>query len=61
MRTDYQSLVLMLDDIEQRESKLTDWEREFVDSISQRVGSGQGLTEKQDECLVRIWERVTDI
>jgi hypothetical protein len=49
----------MLTDIEQRESKLSDWERTFVDDISAQLGRGRALTEKQDEKLEAIWERVT--
>lgn len=61
MATDLETIEYMLGDIEKRESRLTDWERGFVDSIAQRVGAGKGLTDKQDECLTRIYERVTDI
>lgn len=49
----------MLDDLEKRESKLSEWERGFVDDISVQLGRGHALTPKQDETLSRIWERVT--
>jgi phosphoserine phosphatase len=49
----------MLEDCEQRESRLTDWEREFVDSLRQRLDRGHGLTPKQIECIDKIWERAT--
>lgn len=49
----------MISDIEQREERLSDWEREFVDSISQQLARGRSLTAKQDETLERIWNRVT--
>lgn len=49
----------MLDDIEQRESKLSDWERGFVESINEQLGRGGSLTGPQDEKLTEIWERVT--
>lgn len=45
----------MIKDCEARESKLSDWEREFVDSVSRR----NTLTEKQSATLERIWDRVT--
>lgn len=61
MKTDQESLVIMLDDIEKREGKLTEWEAGFVDSISNRIGGGKGLSEKQDECFTKIWERVTEL
>ena len=50
---------LMVQDCMKRESKLTDWERGFVDSIDNHLGSGKTLTVKQDETLTQIWERVT--
>lgn len=49
----------MIDDLEARESRLTDWEREFVDSIKAQLGRGRALTLKQDETLERIWNSVT--
>ena len=49
----------MIEDCEKRESKLSDWERSFIDSISKQVGSGRSLTKKQAETLDDIWERVT--
>jgi hypothetical protein len=49
----------MVQDCENRESKLTDWEREFVDSISRQLAQGRALSEKQADRLDAIWERVT--
>lgn len=49
----------MISDCQERESKLSDWEVKFIDSISAQIGSGGALTEKQDEKLTAIWERVT--
>jgi hypothetical protein len=46
-------------DCEQREAKLTVWERGFIDSISQQLNNGRPLTDKQAETLDSIWERVT--
>jgi len=50
---------MMLADIEQRESKLSDWERSFVDDISTKLGRGGSLTSGQDNKLQQIWERIT--
>ena len=50
----------MLSDCEARESKLSDWEAGFIDSISAQIGRGGSLTQKQDETLSKIWERVTE-
>lgn len=48
----------MIADLEARESKLTDWERGFIDSISKQAET-RPLSEKQREILERIWDRVT--
>lgn len=50
---------IMVEDCENRESKLTDWEREFIDSIKAQLARGRPLSEKQAERLDAIWERVT--
>lgn len=49
----------MVQDCENRESKLTDWERGFIDSISKQLAEGRRLSEKQAERMDEIWERVT--
>lgn len=49
----------MLEDCQHREAKLTDWERDFVDSLDRRLAHGKTPTPKQCEVLDRIWERVT--
>lgn len=49
----------MVQDCENRESKLTDWERSFIDSIRRQLENGRGLSEKQRESLDQVWERVT--
>jgi predicted neutral ceramidase superfamily lipid hydrolase len=49
----------MVVDCENRESKLSDWERTFIDSISRQLQQGKTLSEKQDAQLTKIWERVT--
>jgi hypothetical protein len=49
----------MASDCEEREAKLTDWERTFLDSVTRQLAAGRSLTERQDETLERIWSRVT--
>lgn len=49
----------MIDDCENRESKLSDWDRNFIDSISNQLKRGRMLSQKQIETLESIWERVT--
>lgn len=48
-----------IEDCENREQRLSDWERGFIDSIRRQLEAGNTLTEKQAETLDRIWERVT--
>ena len=62
MKTDQSSLEMMLSDIENREDRLTDWERGFIDSVGRRISSGAAnLSEKQDITFTKIWERVTEL
>ena len=44
----------MIEDLEQQESVLTEWEANFIDSLSRR----EHLTDRQAEKLETIWERV---
>lgn len=50
----------MIDDCGDRESRLNEWETEFIESIdSQLYGTGS-LSPKQVSILERIWEKVTE-
>ena len=49
----------LIEDCETRESRLTDWERNFIDSIKNQFIERGSLSEKQTERLNEIWERVT--
>ncbi len=49
----------MVADCENRESKLTDWERSFVDSLRAQLERSRPLSQKQIDALDAIWERVT--
>lgn len=49
----------MIEDCENRESKLSEWEQRFISSISRQLERGRGLSVKQVETLETIWERVT--
>ena len=48
-----------LDDCELRESRLSDWERRFIDSLRKQLEEGRAPTPKQIESLDKTWERVT--
>ena len=50
----------MISDCEARESRLTEWEASFIDSLSKQLDRGRSLTEKQDETLNRIWDKATE-
>ncbi len=49
----------LVEDCEKRESRLTEWEAGFIDSIRHQMEKEQPLSKKQTEMLDRIWERVT--
>lgn len=49
----------LVDDIEARESRLSEWERDFVDSIKNRLANGQALSSTQAAKLDEIWECAT--
>ena len=49
----------LIEDCEKRESRLSEWDREFIDSIKKRLADGNPLTPKQIEKLDEIWERAT--
>lgn len=57
--TTHDEHIQMVEDCENRESKLTDWERGFIDSLRNQVDAGRQLSEKQAARLDEIWERVT--
>ena len=47
----------MIEDCEDQEDRLTDWERAFIDGIS-AVGENR-ITGRQLDKLTEIWSRVT--
>lgn len=49
----------MVADCEARESRLTEWEADFIQSLRERIDAGRSLTDKQAETLDRVWTRVT--
>jgi hypothetical protein len=42
----------------EHESRLTDWEKSFIESISDQWVSRRSLSEKQKDILGRIWDKV---
>jgi hypothetical protein len=59
MSTDTEEQRILINDCLNRISKLTDWESRFMANIRIRLEANKPLTEKQDELLNEIWERVT--
>ena len=59
MSTWQDEYVTLLDDCEQREERLSEWERGFVDSLRRQIEQGRRPTPKQLEALDRAWERAT--
>lgn len=49
----------MIEDCEARDSKLSEWEQQFIASIGEQLAEGGGLSQKQRERLEQIWERIT--
>lgn len=49
----------MVADCEARESRLSEWESEFIQSLRERIDAGRSLTDKQAETLDRVWTRAT--
>ena len=55
--TEYLQLIA---DCEARESRLSEWEAGFIDSIRRQLEHGRTLTGPQDETLNRIWNKATE-
>lgn len=51
--------VTLIEDCEARESRLDDWQRQFIDSIRRQLERGQRLTRQQQEKLDEVWEHAT--
>jgi hypothetical protein len=49
----------LIEDCEERENRLTDWERTFIDSLRKQIEQGRRPTEKQSAILDRCWENAT--
>jgi ferritin-like metal-binding protein YciE len=49
----------LLDDCEARESRLTEWEASFVDSLRSQIEAGRRPSAKQIDALDNILEKAT--
>lgn len=59
MNTWADEYLTLLDDCEKRESRLTAWERAFVDAMRNQIEAGRRPSNKQIEALDVVWERAT--
>lgn len=50
----------MIEDCMERESRLSTWEAEFIDSVANQLARKGSLSEKQDVILNKIWEKATE-
>lgn len=49
----------LIEDCEHRESRLSDWDAQFLDSIKRQIEEGRHLSPKQTEKLDEIWTKCT--
>lgn len=54
--TEYLTLI---EDCENRDYNLSDWERSFISSLSSQIANDKSPSPKQIETLDRIWEKAT--
>ena len=54
-----EEILQMIDDCEDRESKVSEWELNFLASIRNRVEQGISLTPNQSNTLYNIWNKAT--
>lgn len=59
--TEHTDVEAMIGDCETRESRLSAWERSFIESINaQWFEYRRPLTDKQYQTLSKIWDRATE-
>lgn len=49
----------LIEDCEARESRLSEWDAQFIESIKRQLGEARHLSPKQIAKLDEIWERAT--
>ena len=59
MSTWQDDAMTLIEDCERRESRLSDWDGQFLDSIKRQITDGRHLSPKQTEKLDEIWEKAT--
>ena len=56
---DQDEISTFIKDCDDRESKMTEWERNFIQSIREQFDRTETLSLKQNETLEQIWDKVT--
>ena len=51
--------LILINDCERRESRLTEWEVGFIDNLKAQLERGRHPSQKQIDLLDQVWERVT--
>ncbi len=51
--------ITLIEDCEQRNEELTEWELTFIDSLRRQIEAGRHPSVKRIECLDKVWERAT--
>ena len=49
-----------VEDCQDRESKLNEWECGFIEDMDALLAKGTTLTPRQDDVLEKLWDRVTN-
>lgn len=49
----------LIDDCEEQESKLNEWEGNFISSMKSQLENNKMPSQKQIETLEKIWDKVT--
>jgi len=57
---DFEEYEQMIEDCENRDSRLSPWAREFLESIKARIKRGDPLTVNQVDKLNEVWEKATE-
>lgn len=58
MKYSQKELEFIIERIDKQSYELTEWELGFFNSIKPKVENGLTLTDKQNECLNKIWDRL---
>jgi len=56
---DISTIMQMIEDCEARESRLSEWDRGFIDSLSNQIESGRHPSQNKVDMLNSIWDRAT--